>query len=178
MNKKVIGIAIVLVVGLMLFGCTGSNTTTGANTTPAANAQAAKVYQIGEKIVLGDLTYSMNSVDQLETLGSEYINKIASDGATYYLVEFTIQNTGNSEKSVTISNDITVNDDKGRIYKPDFALSLYAKQSGFEPLGIIEKIPAGLSKTGIVVFEMPIGTTGQLKINPSMFVGEATIKFN
>jgi len=181
MDKKIIGITLILLLGLMFFGCTSSssNTTDGTNTTqPVANNQTAqKVYQIGEKVTLGDLSYTMNSVEQMDALRSEYVNKTASDGATYYLAEFTIQNNGNSEKSVTISNDIKVIDSKGRTYKPDFALSMYAKQSGFEPFEIIDKIPAGLSKTGIVVFEMPIGTTGQLKINPSMFSGEATIEF-
>ncbi len=180
MNKKIMGITLILLLGLMFFGCTSSssNTTTGTNTTqPVANNQTAKIYQIGEKVALGDLTYTMNSVEQMDALGSEYLSKTASDGATYYLAEFTIQNNGNSEQSLTISNDIKVIDAKGRTYKPDFALSMYAKQSGFEPFEIIDKIPAGLSKTGVVVFEMPIGTTGQLKINPSMFSGEATIEF-
>ena len=180
MDKKIIGLTLILLFGLLLLGCTSSNTnnTTGTNNQPATNTQpSSKVYAVGEPIVLGNTSYTVNSVDQQAALGSEYLAKTASDGATYYLVEVKIQNTGNSEITATPSNDVTIIDSKERTYKPDLTLSMYAKQSGFETFDILEKIPAGISRTGVIVFEMPEGTTGQIKIKPSMFSGEATIEF-
>jgi hypothetical protein len=180
--KKIVGIiSVLLVLSLLLFaGCTSStnNNNTGTNTnTGGAQAQPqTKEYAIGETITLSDMEFKVNSFDGYEALGSEYINKVATDGALLYVVELTIKNNSNSEKTVTISNDLQIIDLQGRTYKVDSTAGMYAGQTGFEPLGIIENIPAGLSKTGVVVFEMPEGTTGKLKIKPSMFSGEAFVK--
>jgi hypothetical protein len=182
MNKLVGLVSVLLVISLLLFaGCTSStnnNSTTGQNTGGVQTQQQNKEYSIGESINLSDMEFKVNSFDGYEALGNEYINKIATDGALFYVIELTIKNNSNSEKTVTISNDLQIIDSQGRTYKVDTTAGMYASQTGFEALGIIEKIPAGLSKTGVVVFEMPEGTTGKLKIKPSMFSGEAYIKLN
>lgn len=182
--SKIVGVlSIFLVVSLLLFaGCTSSaNSNTTANNTNNSAVQTQsqiKEYVIGDTVNLSDMEFKVNSFDGYEALGSEYLNKVATDGALLYVVELTIKNNSNSEKTVTISNDLQIIDSQGRTYKVDSAAGMYASQTGFEAFGIIENIPAGLSKTGVIVFEMPEGTTGKLKIKPNMFSGEATINLN
>ena len=179
MNKKIIGVLLVLLIGLTIFGCTSTDTETNNNESSNlqmnTNAQN-KVYQVGEQVKLGDLSYMVNSIETIELLGSDYIYKEPMGGGTFYLVELKIENISNSEKSVSISNDIMVVDTKGRNYEPDLSLGVYAKQTGFDVFSVIEKIPAGLSKTAYLVFEMPLETTGKIKIKQA-FVGEALIEF-
>jgi hypothetical protein len=182
MNKKIISILVILIIGLLLFGCTSSsNTNTNSdntNTTNNSNNTTAqtKEYSIGENFSLGNIEYKVNSLDEYPALGSEYLNKVATDGATFYLIDITMKNNGNKEESVLISNDILLIDSQKREYKINNTASMYAGQTGFETIGMIEKIPAGLSKTGVIVFEVPEGTTGKLKIKPSMFSEEAYVK--
>jgi hypothetical protein len=169
MKTKIVTISLILILGLVLFGCTSQSTT---NNTQVEE----KTYQLGEAISIGDLTYTVKSIDQYEALGSEYLFKEPSEDALFYVVELKIENTSNSEKSVSISNDITITDTQGRTFTPDAMLSTYAKQTGLEALAIFEKIQPGLSKTGVIVFEMPNNTTGKIIIKNG-FSGEAKVEF-
>ncbi|MDD3083982.1 MAG: DUF4352 domain-containing protein [Candidatus ainarchaeum sp.] len=173
--NKIILITIILLSGLLLFGCTSSENTTN---NPNTQTQQAQEYAIGESFTADNLEFKVISFDEIYALGSEYLYKEASEGAMFYLIELNIKNNSNSEKTVTISNDIQIIDSKGRTYKPDSTASMYAKQSGFETFSIIETIQAGLSKTGMIVFEMPEETTGKLKIKPNMFSQEVTVNLN
>jgi PBP1b-binding outer membrane lipoprotein LpoB len=180
MNKKIISILVVLLIAFLLFGCTSSssdNTNTTTNNTNNTTAQT-KEYSIGESFTLGNIEYKVNSLDEYPALGSEYMNKIATDGATFYLIDLTMKNNGNKEESVLISNDVLLIDSQNREYKVDNTASMYAGQTGFETIEMIEKIPAGLSKTGVIVFEVPEGTTGKLKIKPSFFSEESYVKLD
>ncbi|MDD3083788.1 MAG: DUF4352 domain-containing protein [Candidatus ainarchaeum sp.] len=178
MNKKIISILVVFLITFLLFGCTSSssdNTNTTTNNINNTTAQT-KEYSIGESFTLGNIEYKVNSLDEYPALGSEYMNKIATDGATFYLIDLTMKNNGNKEESVLISNDVLLIDSQNREYKVDNTANMYAGQTGFETIGMIEKIPAGLSKTGVIVFEVPEGITGKLKIKPSFFSEEAYVK--
>lgn len=157
-----------------------SSTTSANSDTQNNNAQQAAPsnstdHKIGEKISLGELSYTVNSIDQMDALGSEYVNKTTE--GMFYVVEVTIENNSTSEKNITPTNDFVVIDEKNRTYKPDLMLGVYAKTSGLEPLEIIEKLQAGIPKTGVIVFELPKETKGKLKIKPSLFSGEALVEF-
>lgn len=179
MNKKIILIFAILLIATLLFGCTSSSNTNTTSSNSSTNTIAkTNEYAIGESFSLGNIEYKVNSLSDLPALGSEYLNKIATDGATFYLVEITMTNNGNKEESVFISNDILLIDSKEREYKIDSTASMYAEQTGFETIGMLEKIPAGLTRTGVIVFEVPEETTGKLKIKPSLFSGEAFVKLN
>src|SRR3989344_9630178 len=138
---------ILLLIVLVLAGCTSSNQSTGqttlannpSNSSPSAAPAPSgpNVFKMGEKFNLGDLSYVMNSIDQIDILGNNYLNKTTE--GMYYLVEFTIENNGNSEKDIFPSNDFTVTDEKGRIYKPSLELAIYAKTMGFEAFSAVEK---------------------------------------
>ena len=173
MNKLFV-LVMLLVFAVALSGCTQSSSQSGS---PKANAGAAQatIHKIGEKFSIGELSYTVNTIDKTEALGSEYLNKITE--GMFYVVELTVENNSNSEKSITPSNDFVVTDEKGRQYKPSLELSLYAKTTGFEPLAAIEKLQPGIPKTGVIVFEMPKETKGTLKVKPSMFSGEALVEF-
>ena len=177
MNTKY-AIVVLLIIGALLFsGCTSSSNTGQSNGNGATTAPSpvAKVYNLGEKFTLGDLSYTLNSIDQIDFLGSEYAYKTTE--GMYYLVEFTIENNGNSEKSITPSNDFEVTDEKGRKYTPDLGLSIYASVMGFEVFAVIEKLQPGIPKTGIIVFELPKETKGKLKVKPGMFSEEVLVEF-
>lgn len=170
---KMLFLVLGLVALLLLAGCVSDEGTTGGSSTSSAGG---KVYTIGEKFTLGDLSYVLNGIDQTEALGTEYINKVTE--GMYYVVEFTIENNGTSEKSITPSNDFTVIAENGKTYKPSLELAIYAKTTGYESFAIIEKLQPGVPKTGVVVFEMPKGTKGKLKVKPGWFSGEVLVEFS
>lgn len=167
--RKIMLVLGILAMGLILFsGCTEKSY--------ASPSTGSKVYKIGEKFTLGDLAYTVNSIDKIDVLGNVYAYKTTE--GMYYLVELTIENKGTSEKTMTPSNDFVVIDEEGRTYKPSIELAVYAKIMGFESFSAIETLQPGVPKTGIIVFEMPKKTKGKLKVKPSWFSEEAFVEFS
>ena len=175
-SKLVIGLALVVV--LVLSGCTSSSSSS-ANTSnppnsPSSSGAAIKTYSAGEPFTIGDLTFTLNGIDEADALGSEYAGETTE--GMYYIVEFTVLNNGSSEKSLLPTSDFSFVSDKGQTFKPDLGLSVYASMSGYDMFAAIEKLPPGIPKTGSIVFEMPKEITGKIKVRPDSFGQEVYVK--
>lgn len=153
----------------------GTSPPTGEGTAPPTPPTGEAIYKLGEKFSIGELSYTLNGIDQINFLGNEYMYQ-ETEGM-YYLVEFKIENNGNTEKTLVPSQDFAIIDSQGREYASSATLSIYAATTGFEMFKAVEEIPAGLSRTGSVVFEAPVGITGKIKVKPDLFSKEAYVEF-
>ena len=180
--RKVAIVFSLLILAVLFSGCTSEQNTPNTSSGSPASGEATivssgpKVYKIGEKFMLGELSYTVNNIEQYEALGSEFLNKTTE--GMFYIVEITIENNSNSEKNITPSNDFSVTDEKGRTYTPSIELAIYAQTMDYEAFAVIEKLPPGIPKTGVIVFEMPKETKGTMKIKPSWLSKEALVEFS
>lgn len=77
---------------LLLAGCGSPADGAGSGGTQAAAAQPAA---IGEVIRVGDVEYTIKSVEQVQSVGDNpYLRRTASDGGTFVVVTFTVKNAG------------------------------------------------------------------------------------
>ena len=66
---------------------------------PAEN-KGGEFAEEGMPVQLGDFSYSVNNVTARRRIGTQYINEQASQGATFVVVRFTIENLAKSTKTI------------------------------------------------------------------------------
>jgi hypothetical protein len=131
-------------------------TTTGGVTSASCVPPAKKPQQpkLGDEFTLGDFTYWVKSIEVVNTVGSEFVHKEASEGAKFVLVHFAIRNNTNSTETV-LTDDFKIEDAKGREFRSstEANTTLGMSQPGKDLL--LTELQPGLKKTTVTAFEMP-----------------------
>lgn len=128
------------------------------------------VHAVGESFSVGSgekaIQYTVTSVSTASQVGGDYGEE--ADG-TFVLVELAMENMG--DKSLDISSrPFTVVDSQDREYEADTNAMIYAEDSV-----IFEQLNLGLTKQGIVVFDVPADGTYRLRIAPAGMVSTAEV---
>lgn len=134
-------------------------------------------FAIGEKVKAGDLEYTVNSVENADTVGNQYVSSNA-DGK-YIVADVTVKNNG--DESITIDTELFKILNKGATNGADAAASTEANPSdiGF----FLEQLNPSNEKSGKVVFDVS-GKTAQsdelkMEVSSGMFGTEKEkIKLN
>ena len=108
-------------------------------------------FNVGEKITISNIEYTVTEAFSLPAIGSEYVNKVA-DGI-FVILSITVKNNKNGEIFLT-SNDFKLKDSQGRRYNADISAGIYLSTMGFNAF-MFKKLGAGLETSGEVVFDVP-----------------------
>lgn len=107
-----------------------------------------KEYGIGDVVKVGDVEYTVNSVSQATSVGSEDFGETAQ--GVYLLVNITVKNNG--KESLSVSDEFFKIYKGDTEYKSDSEASLYANDNtGF----FLEEINPGNSSTSTVAIDVP-----------------------
>ncbi|WP_241154219.1 DUF4352 domain-containing protein [Streptococcus tangpeifui] len=114
----------------------------------ASQKKARKTYGVGDVVKVGDVEYTVNSLSQATSVGSEYFGETAQ--GVYLLVNITVKNNG--KESLSVSDDFFKIYKGDTEYKSDSEASLYANDNtGF----FLEEINPGNSVTSTVAIDVP-----------------------
>jgi GTP-dependent phosphoenolpyruvate carboxykinase len=117
-----------------------------------------ETFKIGDSVKAGNLIFTVNSTRTDE--GNEFIKP--GEGKTYYIVDVTVENTGNESEAVSSLMMFKLFDADGYNYSVTF---------GPETKGSVDgEISPGRKIRGELVFEIPEEATGlELQIDPTVF---------
>lgn len=108
------------------------------------------IAKIGEKFDVGEVTYTVNSIDFKESVGGEYLSTDAQ--GVYLLVNITI--TNNSDKALSISDSFFKILNDGKTFESDSVATLYeSTDSGTDAIWL-QEINPDITLTGTVVFDV------------------------
>jgi len=110
-------------------------------------ASAGRSYQIGEKVGMGPLLYTVFETQWMPQIGAPPDAKVPQN--RYFLVRVTVANTGSSDVMVPA---LSVEDDNGVSY-PELTADLGAPQW----IGVLRQVHPSDSVSGNLVFDCPPG---------------------
>lgn len=150
---------------------TDAQETAPATTETAAEEPKQQVHYAGEKVVVGNFAYTINSVSTTAQIGENLMGTFIGEKADgiFLVLDVTIENVAKESKTLWDSN-IKVIDDQGRTFEHDIAAEIYLKEgTGFT----FEQMQPGLPKTGKIIFDVPADLKGMLIVSSdSMFSDE------
>ena len=127
----------------------------------------SETYKIGDSVKAGNLIFTVNStrIDK----GNEIIKP--KDGNIYYIVDVTIENSGNKSKIVSSIMMFKLSDSDGYNYTVTFGPETKGQLDG--------EISAGKKMRGELIFEIPEQTKGhELVIDPTLGSGQIIVKLD
>jgi len=127
-----------------------------------------ETYEIGDSIKAGNLIFTVNSTRIDE--GGDFIKP--KDGYIYYIIDVTVENTGDKSESVSSLMMFKLFDSDGYNYNITI---------GPETKGSVDgEISSGRKLRGELVFEIPEDAEGlELEIDPSLFgSGQIIVKLD
>ncbi len=159
----------------------GSSSSTGAGSTGSAPASAkSTVFAVGDRVELGDYAYTIHQLGTATVIGNpKFGGEKAGQGATFVIVEYTIENLTNESQTV-LSDDLKLLDSKGRKFDTSSrATTALLAEEGQDFL--LSELQPGLPKRTKTAFLVPQdATSGELKIvipEKGLFSGgEAVVK--
>lgn len=132
----------------------GSNSN---NNGTSAQAEQTKTAKVGDTVNDGDLAFTVQSVDNTQTIGNSFTQKTAQ--GTYYILTVKIQNNGKDTKTINAS-DFSVVDSQRRKYDYSNDGQTAMEMSNGATSFFLQQIQPSLSVTGKIVFDVPASATG------------------
>lgn len=116
--------------------------------------EVAKQFAIGEEVKVGDLSYTVKTVEETDVIENILGNKTTE--GKFVIIELTIKNHAKKAR-IADTNMFKIKTSDDSEYSADPMLDMYVNEDG---LGFfLEDINPNLSKAGKVVFELPIEAT-------------------
>ncbi|MFQ3906152.1 DUF4352 domain-containing protein [Staphylococcus sp. Mo2-7] len=154
---------IVIVAIFATIGGSESGSESGGKSDSSKDAE--QEFAIGEKVKVGDLEYTVNSVENADTVGNQYVSSTA-DGK-YIVADVTVKNNG--DESITIDTNLFKLLNEGATNTADATASTDANPSdiGF----FLEQLNPSNEKTGKVVFDVSQKTAQSDKLKMEVSSG-------
>ena len=111
-------------------------------------------YDLRERIILGGYAYVVRKVRQKKSLGNWIARETAGDGATFLIVEYSIENLG-SETETVMADDFEVEDSEGRKYRASSGANTALAMSGGAKDLFASELHPGVKKKMSTAFEVP-----------------------
>jgi hypothetical protein len=124
--------------------------------TPTPAPASLDLFNIGEKITISDIEYTLTEVSAFSAVGSEYFAQEA-DGM-FIVLSLKVKNNKNNEILLT-SNDFKLKDSQDRKYNADISAGIYLNTMGYDSF-MFKQLGAGLETNGEVVFDVPENDKG------------------
>jgi len=158
MKKVLISILILSCIFFLLSGCDDVQPEKVDKETNGEPHAKTETYKIGDPVKAGNLIFTVNSTRTDK--GGDIIKP--GEGKIYYIVDVTVENTGDKSENVSSLLMFKLFDSDGYNYSVTF---------GPETKGQIDgEIAAGRKLRGELVFEIPEDAMGlELEIDPTIF---------
>lgn len=118
-----------------------------------AREEAKSAYNIGDQIELGKFRYTITDAGARKQIGKGFTKVRPSQGATFAVFQYRIENIGN-ETATVMTSDFELVDAKGRKFRSSSKAQTALAMSGNSDY-ILSELQPGLSTSGIVAFEVP-----------------------
>ena len=135
----------------------GSSSGTGSSVSSDKGAVSVKSAKVGDTVNDGDLAFTVQSMDNAQTIGNSFDQKTAQ--GTYYILTVKIQNNGKDTKTINAS-DFNIVDSQGRKYDYSTDGQTAMEMSDGGTSFFLQQIQPSLSVTGKIVFDVPASATG------------------
>ena len=118
---------------------------------PKAEVEA-KTYGVGDVVTVGDVEYTLNSVEIADSLGNEYLS--ATPQGKYLVVNLTVKNNGN--EALLVDSSLFTLKDGEKTFEADSEGSMYANQdeSGNSIGFFLEEMNPDISMDGTIAFDV------------------------
>ena len=111
---------------------------------------------IGDEFTLGDYRYKVSRTSDRSSVGGKFFKETASSGATFFIVNYTIENLTNESQTV-MSDDFVLIDSKGRKFKPSSNANTALMTEDDDKDFILSELQPGIPRNMASVFEIPNG---------------------
>lgn len=134
-----------------------------------ANESQQKVYGLGDKVNVGDVSYTLTSAQPKTRLTDTYRVDPPKTG-NFVVVDFTFTNDG--AEAVTMSDvGLYLYDSKNREYETDSDMFGYVPEE--KDIFLLERINPGLSQEAQVIYTVPPDASGfELEVTSGFFASE------
>lgn len=143
---------------------TAGQTSVQAETQPENEQMTA--YVIGDRVVSGDIAYTITNVQTSPTLSNEY-SSTSADGI-FVIVDMNLENVGKETITMT-SNYVKLVDDQARVFESDTDSWMYIDNN--DNL-LLKQLQPGLQTKGRIVFDVPVGGAYGAMVTGSIWGGD------
>jgi hypothetical protein len=151
MKKVLLSILLVGVLIVSLVALTGCDLD---ETSSSSSTSSATVYNIGDTIQNKKYEITINSVEQREGVGSEYLNSSPAEGGIYVCINYTYKNISTEPLSTWSTPTIKLQDANGTKYSTDISASSYYATEIDPDRKILSDLNPGITVTDGGVFEI------------------------
>lgn len=184
--KKWWFILLVVIVLIAAFSGGGDDDTTDTNSNEASESSSTetseateedKAFAVGDVVTVGDIDYTVNSVETTKSVGPSVYPTDAQD--TFLVIDLTVKNNGNESIMVDTSNFKLIDGEKS--FDADSSGSISANQDAEgNSLGFfLENINPDVEMQGKIVFDVTEAQanseTAQLGLTDNIFSSDYTL---
>ena len=154
--KKIFPVFLIFGLIIAVAGCS-SNSNPDKGIIHASTPKAAlDTYNIGDKVVVGNLTYTVNKIEKSEYIGNQYGNVRAN--GIFVFVYMTIENNGKDLKKIS-PDYAKIICSRGRIYHSDQFNSGYLNSNI-----LVQQIQPKHFVSGQALYDVQTGVTCNLQV--------------
>lgn len=156
MRHKIITLilAIVVIVIITNIGGGGSSSSSKTASTKAAGTKE-KLYSIGDTVKTEKTEVTVTKVEKRDSVGTQYIEKNASDGGVIVAVQYTVKNISKKPLSSFSIPSAKLADSEGTSYDADIdASSSYATETKVDNSKILSDLNPNIKVTDVKAFEV------------------------
>lgn len=119
------------------------------------------IYSIGDRVVVGDIAYTVTNVRAVGSVGDYGMVEIA-DGV-FLMVELEVENLGDETKTLS-SSYVKAIDSQGRTFEYDNDAWIYLEDSL-----LLKQIQPGLPTKGETIFDVPEGESFFIEVSSGLW---------
>lgn len=134
---------------------------TAATPAETESSKEESTYKVGDRVVVGDIAYTVTNVRTTDSVGNEYVNAKA-DGV-FVIVDMTIENLGKESNTIS-SSYAKIVDSQGRTFESDTDAWAYLENNI-----LLKQIQPGLPVKGQAIYDVPKGITCDLQVTDSVW---------
>ncbi|MCY7786907.1 DUF4352 domain-containing protein [Bacillus inaquosorum] len=156
MRHKIITfiLAVVVIIIIANIGGGGGSEAT-SKTSSSSKAATEKTYNIGDTVKTEKTEVTVTKVEDRDSVGTQYIEKKASDGGTIVAVQYTIKNVSKKPISSFSIPTVKLVDGDGTSYDSDIdASSTYATETKVDNSKILSDLNPNIKVTDVKAFEV------------------------
>ncbi|MDQ0929802.1 hypothetical protein QFZ25_003862 [Bacillus atrophaeus] len=156
MRHKIITFILAVVVIIIISNLGGGGSSEASTKTGSSSQEEKeKTYNVGDTVKTEKTEVSVTKVEERDSVGSQFIEKKATDGGVLVAVQYTIKNVSKKPLSSFSIPTIKLVDSEGTEYDSDIdATGSYAAETKVNNSKILSKLNPNIKETGVKAFEI------------------------
>lgn len=126
------------------------------STTTNAISSSGSELELGNEFQLGDFKYRIQSATQRKTVGSQFLNERANNGAIFVVVSYIMENC-TKETQTVLADDMKLVDSEGRTFDPSSNANIALLAEDGKDF-LLSELQPGIARTMKTVFEVPLSS--------------------